>query len=52
MLLKLMALEKEVMRADGRVVKLTNQNGKPIGFDPGTERGCSDHFAVFVSVEV
>jgi hypothetical protein len=44
--------EKQVTRADNSVVKLTNQNGKPIGFDTNKQRGCSDHFAIFVSVEV
>jgi hypothetical protein len=44
--------QREVQRADGSMIELTNRNGKPISYEPGKNRGCSDHFAVFLSVEV
>jgi hypothetical protein len=44
--------KKEVRLNDGNDARLTNRNGKPISFDPAKNRGCSDHFPVFVSAEV
>jgi hypothetical protein len=40
-----------VALADGSVAQLTNRNGKPIAYEPANHRGCSDHFAVFVSID-
>lgn len=44
--------QREVQRSDGSMIELTNRNGKPISYEPAKNRGCSDHFAVFLSVEV
>jgi len=43
--------ENEVTRADGNVIRLTNRTGKPVGYEPAKRRGCSDHFAIFLSVD-
>jgi hypothetical protein len=40
-----------VTRADGTVWPLVNRGGKPIAFDLERERGCSDHFAVYLQIE-
>lgn len=42
--------ERTVERRDGQQVQLTNRGGKPVGHS--LRRGCSDHFAVVVSVDV
>jgi len=44
--------EKSITRDDGRVVKLTNRNGKPSSFNPETLNGCSDHFPIVIGVNV
>lgn len=44
--------EDVVTMPNGNIARLTNANGKPISYDPEKGRGCSDHFAVYVSVEL
>lgn len=44
--------ERSVIGGDGREVKLTNRNGKPISYDPETRNGCSDHFPIAIGVNV
>lgn len=43
---------KEVYLPDGSTFALTNRNGKPVSYDHQEHRGCSDHFPVFVSIDV
>lgn len=39
-------------RSDGKNWPLVNRGGKPIQFDHELERGCSDHFPVYLQVEI
>jgi hypothetical protein len=42
--------DKEIIELDDKPYKINNFNGKPIPYDHDINRGCSDHFAVFISV--
>lgn len=42
---------ENVTRADGTDWPLVNRGGKPIAFDLGCARGCSDHFPVYLQIE-
>lgn len=37
---------------DGTEFRITNRGGKPIDYERDGDRGCSDHFPVFASVDV
>jgi hypothetical protein len=44
--------KKEIILNDGMTYTITNRNGKPISFDIKKNRGCSDHFPVYIGVEI